>query len=33
MDSHRLFELKPKIFGKYRGIVAVGRGPGRKGTG
>lgn len=31
MDSHRLFELKPKIFGKYRGIVAVGRDPEGKG--
>ncbi len=31
MDGHRLPELKPKIYGKYRGIVAVGKDPDGKG--
>jgi hypothetical protein len=31
MDGHRLPELKPKIYGKYRGIVVVGKDPEGKG--
>ncbi|MGE5551526.1 MAG: hypothetical protein ACM3ZC_13520 [Bacteroidota bacterium] len=31
MDSHLLPGVKPKLFGKYRGIVAVGKDPTGKG--
>ncbi|WP_222927717.1 phage baseplate assembly protein V [Biomaibacter acetigenes] len=31
MDGYRLPELKPKIYGKYRGIVVVGKDPEGKG--
>lgn len=31
MDSHSLPELKPKIYGKYRGIVVEGKDPEGKG--
>ena len=31
MDNHRLPELKPKIYGKYRGVVVIGKDPEKKG--